>query len=67
MKKLYTLAINYLFSSRMKSLYWRTGGMFGAFALDILLQDLVEWNPSSAITIFAGLIIGEITKKLNSK
>jgi hypothetical protein len=58
--------IEFFTSSRMKSLYWRTFAMFSAGGLDILLKTLTEWDASATVTVFAGLIIGEITKQLNT-
>lgn len=65
--KAVTISIDFLTSKRMQSLYWRTGAMLFSGAGALAIENLTVWDADSMITVFAGLIIGEITKKLNSK
>ncbi len=62
-----TLAFKFLTSNRMKALYWTTFAQFIAATGDIIIQGLTEWNPEAYQTVFAGLIIAQITKHLNKK
>lgn len=51
---------------RMKSLYWSIGCMLAvAFASD-LTADLTVVNPTGWQTVFAGLILMQLTKALNN-
>lgn len=60
-----------LLTSRMQSLYWRTGMMILAVLVNqaIVMIDQVGFNPQTVV--FAGLVLGEISKaianKLNNK
>jgi len=63
--KILTFIKGMLTSSRFKSLYWRTGGMAASAFLLEVQQYLTDWDASSLIVVVAGLVIGEITKKLN--
>lgn len=53
---------NMFTSPRFKAFYWATGTMAFAGLLDLILQDLTEWNPDHLITVVAGLIFNQITK-----
>jgi len=54
-------------SRRMKALYWTTLAQFIAASGDIIIQTLTEWNPEAYQTVFAGLVIAQITKMLNTQ
>lgn len=53
---------------RLLSLVWRAGGMLVVFLLNGILDILSSGTIDipSAYVVFAGLIIGEITKYINS-
>lgn len=55
-----------LSSSRFWSLLWRTGAMAVAFILGAVLTNLQVLELSPQMTVFIGLVIGEITKALNN-
>lgn len=52
----------FLTGNRMKSLYWRTGMMFVASFCNILGDGLVGFRLTPEVTIFFGLLLGEISK-----
>jgi len=56
-----------LTSNRMKSLYWRIGGQALALFLIECQSWMTEFMPDWKWTVLLGLIISEVTKKLNSK
>lgn len=53
-------------SNRMKSLYWRSGMMILAGFISALTDALSGFQLSPQVTIFCGLILGEISKAINS-
>lgn len=53
--------------SRMYSLLWRTGGMISVVVLSFLIENSSELQLPSYLVVFAGLLVGEITKYLNAK
>ena len=58
---------NELFSSdRLKSLLWRTGAVMVVAGLNYLSANLGQLNFSSEVVVFAGLILGEVTKAINN-
>ena len=56
----------FLLSSRIKSLLWRSGMMFLAGFISLLSDSLGGFELSPQITVFLGLVLGEISKALNS-
>jgi len=65
-KKLLNLLKTVFLHKRMKSLYWRLGGMMTAEILAVLPLLLADFNVPQPIIIVVGLVIGEITKFLNN-
>jgi hypothetical protein len=55
------------FKKRLKSFFWRMGGMMASSSMAFTIAELTAWNPNSVATIFVGLVFGEVTKYLNSK
>jgi len=58
--------LNILTSNRAKSLYWRTGAMFGAGMLSLVMDNLSVLHLSPTITVFIGLVLGEVLKAINN-
>ena len=52
---------------RLKSFGWRAVMMVGALAVDFLLQSLADFNLSPQVVVLLGLVLGEISKWLNTK
>lgn len=55
-----------LASSRFKSLLWRASAMALVFVLGAVMQHLTVLELDNTVTIFIGLVVGEITKALNN-
>lgn len=55
------------FTKRLKSLVWRTAMLGIAFALSQIVQGLSSLQLDPSITVFLGLVLGEISKYLNTK
>jgi len=53
--------------NRLKSFGWRLGMMVAAVVVDALLQDLASFDLGTRNTVIFGLILGEISKYLNTK
>lgn len=56
---------DFLMSNRIKSLLWRSGMMFLAGFISILSDSLAGFELSPQITVFLGLVLGEISKAIN--
>ena len=56
---------DFLMSNRVKSLLWRSGMMFLAGFISILSDSLAGFELSPQITVFLGLVLGEISKAIN--
>jgi hypothetical protein len=56
-----------LLSNRFKSFYWRGGAMLVAGFLSIILESATDLQLSNLTITVIGLILGEITKFLNTK
>lgn len=56
-----------MFKNRVKSLLWRSGMMALAFFLSLIVDGLASLEVSGQATILIGLVLGEISKYLNSK
>ena len=56
-----------IYINRLKSFAWRTGMMVLALAISFFLENigLLELNPE--VEVVLGLILGEVSKYLNSK
>jgi len=54
-------------SNRFKSFYWRSAMMIVAGFIDLTIQSLADFNLGSQTTVILGLVLGEISKYLNSK
>jgi hypothetical protein len=59
--------MNEVFVKRLKSFAWRLGMMLVAVALDFTAKNLADFEMSPEITVILGLVLGEISKALNSK
>lgn len=53
-------------AKRVKSLLWRTGMMFLAGSVDLILASLGDLNLPNGVTIILGLALGEVSKALNN-
>jgi predicted Kef-type K+ transport protein len=63
---LFTKIKSVLLSKRFQAFYWSTGTMAVAGFLDIVLQELTEWDPQNLITVGAGLAFAQVTKAMNN-
>jgi len=52
---------------RLLSLLWRVGGMTLVFLLEAIVSNLGVLELSTEMTIFIGLVLGEITKEINNR
>lgn len=52
--------------SRFKSLLWRTGMMALAFLVTAVSNNLTSLNLTPEVTVFVGLILGEVSKAINN-
>jgi hypothetical protein len=55
-----------ILSKRFQAFYWSTGTMAIAGFLDLVLQELTEWDPQNLITVGAGLAFAQVTKAMNN-
>jgi len=53
--------------NRLKSFGWRLGMMVAAVVVDQLLMELASFNLGTNTTVVLGLLLGELSKYLNSK
>lgn len=53
-------------SNRVKSLLWRSGAMLAVGLLNLAMENLGGWGLSGQWLVFAGLVLGELTKALNN-
>lgn len=51
---------------RVKSLCWRAGSMLAALFVDFVLQNIGLVDMPASIAVLLGLVLGEISKFLNS-
>lgn len=54
-------------SKRFKSFYWHTAMMFVAGLLDLIVQSLAGLNLPNEVTVVLGLVLGQVSKYLNTK
>ena len=66
-KKTLKTILSVFTSNRFKSFYWRMGMMVLAGFIDLTLQSLTDLMLSPTTTVVLGLILGEISKYINSK
>ena len=55
-----------VFASRVKSLLWRAGMMAAVFLVDFTSENIGLFNLSPQVLVVAGLVLGEVSKFLNS-
>lgn len=53
--------------NRAKSLAWRTGAMVLSILVTFIAANLQLFNLPAEVTVFIGLVLGEISKYLNTK
>lgn len=51
---------------RIKSFLWRAGAMLAALVVGFALDNLTQLQLSPQVTVLVGLILGEISKWLNT-
>jgi hypothetical protein len=56
-----------LTSPRFMSFYWRTGMMVVAATVALLVENLSSFGFSPQVTVVLGLILGEVSKYLNTR
>jgi hypothetical protein len=61
-----TLAGKQVLEARIKSFVWRLGAVLVAAALNWLTTEITTWHLSPEWVTLAGLLLGELTKYLNS-
>lgn len=52
---------------RLKSLSWRVGMMLAAIVVDFLITNIGLFELPDVLTVVLGLMLGEVSKYLNSK
>ena len=60
---------DFLTGDRMKSLYWRVGGVVVVGVLGVLVEPEVatSLNLPTVVTLMLGLVLNEVTKFLNPR
>jgi hypothetical protein len=58
---------NILLSKRFKSFYWRSGAMLVSGFISVILESASDLQLSNFTIVLLGLILGEISKLLNTK
>lgn len=64
---LWRVFIEALCSSRMQSLYWRSGSQLFSVFVDVFLNSLAGVDLPAWLVVGFGLVLGEVTKHLNNK
>lgn len=59
--------INFLYSNRVKSFLWRSGMMILAYICATVAGNLGMLDLSATSVTVIGLILGEVSKAINSK
>lgn len=62
-----TLENKQILINRLKSFAWRAGMMVVALGVDFAIQNLGLLNLPNEITVVSGLILGEVSKYLNTR
>ena len=52
--------------NRFKSLFWRAGAMGAVVGIGYLAQEVKSFELDPVVVVALGLILGEVTKFLNS-
>lgn len=55
-----------LSNKRLKSLVWRAIMMGLAFLIQAIMNNLTALELSAQVTVFVGLVLGEISKAINN-
>ena len=55
------------FTKRLKSLVWRAAMMGIAVAVSAIANNISSLNLDPSVTVFIGLVLGEISKYLNTQ
>ena len=55
-----------LLSRRFKSFYWRSGSMIAVGFINLFIQNLGGLGLSNELVVLLGLVLGEVTKALNT-
>lgn len=58
--------MNDILTKRLKSFAWRAGMVLAALAVDFAVTNLTLFELPNGITVFLGLVLGEVSKYLNS-
>lgn len=56
-----------IFVTRVKSFLWRLAGMIGVAVLGFIGDNLGLFNLNPQVAVVLGLVVGEVTKWLNTK
>jgi len=56
-----------IFVKRFKSFLWRLGGIAAVTLLDFIADTIGLFDLAPGVVVVVGLIVGEITKYLNTK
>ena len=56
-----------ILKKRLLSLIWRTGGMVGIVGLEFITANMGLFDLPSFAVVVIGLVVGELTKILNTK
>jgi hypothetical protein len=59
--------MNPILEKRIKSLAWRVGMMTAAFVLATVAENLSMLDLDPGFVMVVGLVLGEVSKYLNSK
>jgi len=62
-----TIFIKVFTNPRFKSFYWRTGMMAISILATVWTNTLAELEIDGGVAVIVGLILGEVSKYLNSK
>jgi len=55
-----------IFIKRFKSFVWRLGGIIAIAVLDLIAETIGLFDLTPGVVVVVGLIVGEITKYLNT-
>lgn len=59
--------MNETLKNRLLSLAWRVGGMVVVTVASFVIANAADLNIPAWGTVFAGLVVGEVTKYLNTQ
>ena len=66
LKQLLSALKDILLSNRFKAFYWSLGDQALVFGLVYAQELLTNWNPGAIPAVLVGLILTQVTKKLNN-